>query len=168
MSDSGFYQPPSQARLWTIPIVSTLIASTITALPLVLSIPVLPPLGLMMALAWRLRRPEMWPAWMALPLGLFDDLFSGAALGTAMTLWTIVFLAIDAVDSRPLWRDYWLDWGIAACAILFCGLNQWTFALFTGGGGVFWPVLPQVGFAIILFPAMARICANLDSWRLSR
>jgi len=168
MADSDFYQPPSRARLSIIPIASTLIASAATALPLIVSVPAVPPLGLMMALAWRLRRPEMWAAWIALPLGLADDLLGGAALGSAMTLWTIVFLGIDAADSRPLWRDYWLDWWIAAGAILFCCINQWTFAVFTGGGGAFWPILPQIAFAIILFPAMARLCAVLDTWRLSR
>jgi len=168
MASPGFYEPPSRTRLWVIPIGSTLVGSALTAVPIVSQIHLLPPFGLMMALAWRLRRHEMWPAWIALPLGLADDLLSGAALGSAMTLWTIAFLAIDAIDSQPTWRDYWLDWRIAAGILLVCGVGQWMIAWFTGGGGLFWPVFPPIVFGILLFPAAARFCALLDRWRLSR
>jgi rod shape-determining protein MreD len=167
MEGPGFYEPPSRTRLWAIPIGSTILASALTALPLVSQFQLFPPFGLMLALAWRLRRPEMWPAWIALPLGLADDLFSGAAIGSAMTLWTIAFLAIDAADSKPTWRDYWLDWRIAAGILLICGFGQWALAVFTGGGGVLWPALPPIVFAILLFPAAARFCALLDRWRLA-
>jgi rod shape-determining protein MreD len=161
-------QRPSVARLWTVPIVSTLVASALDALPLVVSAPTLPPFGLLMALAWRLLRPEMWPAWIALPLGLADDLLTGAPLGSAGALWTFAFLGIDIADSRPMWRDHWLDWWIASIAILFCGFGGWAVDRFTAGGGQLLPLLPQLVLSILCFSPAAWVCARLDRWRLRR
>lgn len=159
---------PSHARLQLVPVLSTVAGSCVVLLPFVASAPVLPPFGLLVALGWRLLRPELWPAWVALPLGLADDLIGGAAPGTAMTLWTISFLAIDLVDTRPLWRDHWLDWWIASIAILFCAAAGWGIGLFVAGGGAFWPMIPPTLLAIFAFPPVARLCALLDRWRLSR
>lgn len=156
------------ARLWLVPIVSTLAASALGLLPIVASAPILPPFGLLMALAWRLLRPEMWSPWMALPLGLADDLIGGAPLGTAATLWTIIFLAIDIVDHRPMWRDFWLDWWLATLAILFCGLGDWAINAFVGGAALVTSWLPMAAVGVILFPAVAWTAARLDRWRLKK
>ena len=166
--ESDLLARPSAARLWLVPIASTLAGSALALLPAIVSVPVLPPLGLLMALGWRLLRPEMWPAWVALPLGLADDLIGGAPLGSAMTLWTIAFLGFDIADSRPMWRDHWLDWWLAAAAILLCALGAWGIAAFSGGAGALWTILPQTTLAILLFPPIARLCARLDTWRLRR
>jgi rod shape-determining protein MreD len=157
---------PGATRLQLVPVLSVLAGSAIGLLPCITTVPVLPPCGLLMALAWRLLRPELWPAWVALPLGLADDLVGGTALGSAMTLWTIAFLGIDMADHRPMWRDHWLDWWIATLALLFCEIGGWAVARFTAGGGAFWPLLPQLGLAILAFPPAARLCARLDHWRL--
>lgn len=160
---------PARVRLQAVPVASTLLGSCVGLLPFVVTAPILPPFGLLVALGWRLLRPELWAAWMALPLGLADDLITGAAPGTAMTLWTIVFLGIDLLDSRPLWRDHWLDWWIAAGAILFCALGQWAFGGFVaGGGGTLWPMIAPTILAILAFPPIARLCAALDRWRLTQ
>jgi rod shape-determining protein MreD len=164
--ESDLMRRPSSMRLRAVPIASTLIASAVTILPFVAQMPLVPPFGLLMALAWRLLRPEMWPAWIALPLGLVDDLLTGAPLGSAATLWTIAFLGIDIADSRPMWRDHWLDWAIAGVAILFCGFGSWAIDRFTAGGGHLTPVLPQIALAILCFPPVAWLCARLDRWRL--
>jgi rod shape-determining protein MreD len=161
-------QRPSSLRMRAVPIASTLAGSAVATLPLVTLAPALPPFGLLMALAWRLLRPEMWPAWIALPLGIADDLITGAPVGSAATLWTIAFLGIDIADSRPMWRDHWLDWWIAAAAILFCGFGAWAIDRFTAGGGNILPMLPQLVLSILCFPAAAWLCARLDRWRLRR
>ena len=85
-------------RVTIVPILSTLAGSAMALLPIIATEPIVPPFGLMMLLAWRLLRPEIWPVWAALPLGLADDLLSGHYLGTAMILWTIAFLALEWVD----------------------------------------------------------------------
>jgi len=166
--ESDLLGQPSRARLQAIPIVSTMIGSGVTLLPFIATAPVLPSFGLLMALGWRLLRPELWAAWIALPLGLADDLITGTPPGTAMTLWTISFLGIDMLDARPMWRDHWLDWWIAAAAILFCALGQWALGVFVSGGGALWPMIAPTILAILCFPPVARLCARLDRWRLAK
>jgi rod shape-determining protein MreD len=157
-----------RARARSVPVVSTILGSAVTLLPAVVVSPALPPFGLLMLLGWRLLRPELWPAWVALPLGLADDLIGGAPLGSAMTLWTLTFLALDLVDNHMVWRDYWIDWLVAAVAILFCLGGAWLFARYTGGGGSVLALVPQVAITIFCFPAVARLCVVLDRWRLAR
>jgi rod shape-determining protein MreD len=159
---------PSRLRLRIVPIASTIAASALAALPIVAQAPVLPPFGLIVALSWRLLRPEMWPAWIALPLGLADDLFTGAPLGSSAALWTVAFLGIDLADTRPMWRDHLLDWGLACLAILFCGIGGWLIDAFTAGAGSIAPLAWRLALGILCFPPLARICARLDRWRLRR
>jgi rod shape-determining protein MreD len=166
--ESDLLGQPSRWRLQAIPIATVLIGSCLTLLPFIATAPVLPPLGLLVALGWRLLRPELWAAWVALPLGLADDLITGTAPGTAMTLWTISFLWIDLIDARPMWRDHWMDWWIAIGAILFCGFGQWAIGYFVAGGGAFWTMIPPTLLAILCFPPIARLCALLDRWRLAK
>lgn len=137
-------------------------------LPIVATAPTLPPFGLLMALGWRLLRPEMWHPWMASLLGLADDLICGAPLGTSMTLWTIAFLGFDIVDTRPMWRDYWLDWWLASVAILFCGVGDWLITGFVSGAAPVWTILPTLAIGIVFYPAVVWICSRLDRWRLKR
>ena len=168
LDEADLVARPTATRLWLVPVLSVLAGSAVTLLPIVATAPVLPPFGLLVALGWRLLRPEMWPAWVALPLGLADDLIGGAPLGSAMTLWTVAFLGIDMADHRPMWRDHWLDWWLASLAITLCCVGGWAVARFTAGGGPLWPVLPQLALSILAFPPVARLCARLDRWRLGR
>ena len=154
------------ARLWLVPVLSTLAGSALSVSPFVVTVPLMPPLGLLMLVAWRLLRPEMWGAWVALPLGLADDLIVGAPLGSGMAVWTIVLLGLDVADHRLLWRDYWADWGLAIAALSFATLAAWAIALFSGGAGPPWTAAVQALFAALLFPTAARLCRMLDKWRL--
>lgn len=157
---------PARARL--VPVAATLAGSLLQTLPLIATAPVLPPFGLLMLLAWRLLRPELWLAWVALPLGLFDDLVSGEPLGSATALWTASFLLLDAVDDRLVWRDYWIEWAVAAGLIAFCMAGSWAATAITAGTGPFHMILPQMIITILCFPAAVRLCAVLDRWRLKR
>jgi len=157
---------PSRFRLEGTPVISVMLGSMLTALPIIAQSPVMPPVGLLLLLSWRLLRPELWQAWIALPLGLFDDLMSGQPLGSAMFLWTVTLIAIDSSERRLLWRDYWQDWLIAAIAIIVCLSGGLLFARLTGGGGTIDLILPQIVWSTLLFPFVARQCAWLDRWRI--
>jgi rod shape-determining protein MreD len=149
-----------------VPVLTTLFASALSALPVVADAPVLPPLGLLAVLGWRLLRPEMWGPWIALPLGLADDLLTGQVPGTAMASWTILFLALDILDERLMFRDYMLDWAIAAVAIAVAIVAA---VLASGMGAGHIPLfLPQMLLSILCFPLVERICAAIDRWRLQR
>jgi rod shape-determining protein MreD len=160
-----FAPPPTAFEQQLIPVVSVMLASLAPLLPMIVSAPVVPPFGFMMLLAWRLLRNDLWPVWAALPLGVFDDLFSGAPIGTAMALWTMAFVAIDAIDRRWVWRDHIQDWGIA---IAFVGVYLLLSLWLSGGKLPLVMLIPQLALAAFLFPVIGRTTAMLDRWRLGR
>ncbi|MBB4641496.1 rod shape-determining protein MreD [Rhizorhapis suberifaciens] len=163
---STIAQDRSRLRTQGTPIIMVMLGSAMTIMPMIAVTPALPPFGLLALLAWRLLRPELWPLWIAAPLGLFDDIMSGQPLGTAMFLWTVTLIGIEIASSKLLWRDYWQDWLIAAIAIIFCLLGGSYFARLAAGGGLMLVVLPQIVWSILLFPAVVRLCATVDRWRL--
>jgi rod shape-determining protein MreD len=100
-------EPASLWRMRFVPIATVMFASALPLmLPLVANSPVLPPLGLLFFLCWQLLRTEMWPVWIGLPLGLWDDLFSGQPIGTAVGLWTLASIAIHYSSQRIYWRGF--------------------------------------------------------------
>jgi rod shape-determining protein MreD len=154
-------------REW-VPLLTTLGASLLQALPVVVTSPVVPDFAFLVLLSWRLLRPEMWQAWMALPFGLFNDLVAGHPLGQSMALWTATFLACDLLDSRSGWRDYWLDWLFASLFVALYTAGEWRIAWWMGSRIPFEVVLPQLLLAIFCYPLVARLILWLDRWRLSR
>lgn len=157
----------ARVRGQVLPIISTILGSMMTLLPIVASSPVLPPFGLLMLLSWRLIRPELWPIWIGLPLGLVDDLFSGQPLGSAMLIWTVILLGIDQADRRILFRDYWQDWFIASIAIIVGLIGGLFTANAAGGNAKMMLIMPQMLVSVLMFPIVARFCVLLDRWRLS-
>ncbi|MGN6277630.1 MAG: rod shape-determining protein MreD [Sphingomonas sp.] len=147
-----------------VPIATVLLGSLLTIVPVITLNPALPPFGLMVLLAWRLLRPEVFPVWAAAPFGFFDDLVSGQPLGSAVFLWTVSFFAIEIFDTRLIWRDFWQDWLIAALALAFCLI---------GGRLIASPIaahvdtmlLVQILLSVSLFPLIARLVAWLDRKR---
>lgn len=156
-----------ETRRRLVPVIATLAGSATAAVPAVAPAPMWPPLGLLVLLAWRLLRPEIWPVWIGVPLGLADDLLTGQTLGTGMVTWTLCLLLIDAVEGRLLWRDYWQEWVLAALLIAFAVWGAWAIARFTGGLAPARALVPQVVISILCFPAVGRVCATLDNWRLA-
>lgn len=156
-----------RAQLSLIPSASVVAASLICLVPLIAQAPILPPIALMVFLAWRFLRPEIWPIWAGLPFGLFDDLITGSPIGSGMLLWTIILLTLDFAVNRAMWRDYWIDWLAATGALVFYIMADMVLTVFTGGGWVFAPLLPQIAAAILLFPLFLRLCARLDRRRFT-
>lgn len=161
---NAFAPERSPASSWAIPVASILVASTLTAIPVIATFPFLPPCGLLMLLAWRLLRQETVRIWAPLPFGLFDDLLSGQPLGSAMLLWTIGLLIIDLLDQRLVARDFVQDWVLAAGAIAFV-LIAGRLVASPLGAHVDTQLLGQVAISVLLYPVAARIVAWLDRKR---
>jgi rod shape-determining protein MreD len=151
-----------------VPLVTTLLAILLGLFPLVVTTPLLPDIGFLVLLTWRLLRPEIWVPVVALGLGLFDDLVSGHPLGQSMALWTSIFLAFDILDHRIDYKDFWFDWFYAAIAIFFHVAGIWYIAVLMDSHTPFTQLLPQIGFTILAYPVMARMVLGLDRWRLAR
>jgi len=151
-----------------VPFLSTLVAILLGLLPIVASAPLLPDFGFLMLVTWRLLRPEIWTPRMALGLGLIADLVSGDPLGQNMLLWTTAFLALDLVDTRLGFRDYWMDWLIAAAAIILYTIGGWYIGLLMGAQVRLAVMFPQIGLSILAYPVAAQLALALDRWRLMR
>lgn len=151
-----------------LPWLTILLGSLTPWLPIISPAPVLPPVGFMMLLAWRLLRPGLLPLWAGLPLGLFDDFYSGQPVGSGVLLFSLTLIAIELIEIRFPWRNFWLDW-LTASAILLIYLA--IAALFSGAELTLVQlrvILPQLVLSIVLFPVLARLVAHLDRLRLMR
>lgn len=154
--------PPGRAR--AIPWASVAAGSCMTALPMVATVPLMPPCGLLMLLAWRLHARFALRRWAAAPLGFFDDLVSGQPLGSAVLLWSVCFLSIELIDQRLADRQFWQDWLIAAGGIAFC-LVAGRFIAVPLAAHVDAAISIQTLAAAMLFPVAARIVAWIDRKR---
>lgn len=141
-------------------VASILGGSLVTLLPVVATVPFLPPFGLLMFLGWRLLRPGALPVWAAAPLGLFDDLVSGQPLGSAVLLWQLCSLMLDLVDTRLVTRDFWQDWLLAGGSIAVCLIAGRAFAT-SLSAHVDTVLIFQIVVSVALFPAATRLCTAL-------
>lgn len=151
-----------------IPWLTILLGSLTPLLPIVTPAPVLPPLGFLLMLSWRLLRPGLLPLWAGLPFGLFDDLFSGQPFGSGILLFSLALIAIELLDIRFPWRGFWQDWFVASgllAVYLVCA------ALVSGAAmdfGQFGALGPQFLLSVIAYPIIARMVSLLDRLRLLR
>jgi rod shape-determining protein MreD len=122
----------------------------------------------MLLLAWRLMRPGLLPSWAGLPLGAFDDLFSGQPFGSGILLFSLTLIGLEILDARLPWRSFWQDW-IIAIAVIAAYL---VVAALVSGAHVdrvmLLALIPQFGLAVLMFPIVARVVSMLDRLRLLR
>lgn len=149
-----------------LPWLTILLGSLTPWLPIIAAAPILPPFGLMFLLAWRLVRPGLLPLWAGLPFGFFDDLYSGQPFGSGILLFSLVLLAVELIEIRFPWRNFWLDW--ATATVVLAGYLAIT-AVLSGASLVQLTVIvPQLVLSTVLFPVVARLVAQLDRLRLMR
>lgn len=151
-----------------VPWASVLLASMVQILPVASGAPLMPPLGFLVLLCWRLIRPGLLPVWAGFPLGLADDLLSGQPFGSAILLWSVTLLVIELIETRLPWREFRLDWVLALVIIAAYLLAA---ALFSGAP-ITLPMLamlvPQFLLSALIYPILARMVAGLDRLRLTR
>lgn len=151
-----------------VPAASVLLASFLSALPIVSLTGWWPDIAFLVLIAWRLLRSDAWPAWWAAPLGLAHDILSGLPIGFSVVLWTAAMLLLDIADRRTMWRDYWLEWSLAALLLLAHELFQWQVAQWMGAGVPLFTIVPPLVIAVFAFPVAAWLVSRLDQWRLGR
>lgn len=153
---------------YSIPAITVVAASLLSALPIVSTSGWYPDFGFLVLIAWRLLRSDPWPAWWAAALGLANDLIIGTPIGMSVVLWSATMLLLDLVDRRTMWRDYWIEWGLAALLLLLGETFEWWIASLTGPVGSFASILPPLLIAIFAFPIAAWLVGRLDRWRVGR
>lgn len=152
-----------------VPAMSVIFGSLIAVLPIVSERGWWPDAGLLMLMGWRLLRADAWPAWWAALLGFANDLITGNPVGLSVALWAAFMVAMDILDRRTMWRDYWVEWAIASLFIALAEVAQWQVAAIMGA-----PLPlgnsagPAILISILCFPIAAYVAARLDRWRLGR
>jgi rod shape-determining protein MreD len=151
-----------------IPAACVAAASLLAALPIVSTNGWYPDFGYLALLSWRLLRSDPWPPWWAAPLGVINDLFTGNPLGFSIALWSATMLALDLIDRRTMWRDYWIEWGLAALFLTLDEWLQWQLAALAGARVPFSAMVPPLLVSICTFPVTAWLVSRIDRWRLGR
>jgi len=160
-------RPPPRLALY-LPAASLVFASLLAALPIVSTSGWYPDFGFLVLISWRLLRADPWPAWWAAPLGFVNDLFTGDPIGFSVALWSATMLVLDLIDRRTMWRDYWIEWVLAAVLIAINEWLQWRVAGFVGAAPPLAAIVPPLIISICLFPLVAWFVSRLDRWRLGR
>ena len=151
-----------------VPAASVVAATLLTALPIISTSGWFPDFGYLVFISWRLLRADPWPAWWAAPLGLINDLFTGYPVGLSVALWSATMLALDLIDRRTMWRDYWMEWVVAAVLLTIDQWLQWRVAAMSGADLPLWQMAPALVISICVFPVSAWIVSRIDAWRLRR
>jgi rod shape-determining protein MreD len=151
-----------------VPWLSILLASLTPLLPIIAPAPVVPPMGYLLMVTWRLQRPGLLPLWAGLPLGAFDDLLSGQPFGSGILLFSLTLIAIELLDIRFPWRGFWEDWVVAGGLLAAYLVAA---AMVSGAEiepGQLGALLPQFLLSMIAYPILARMVSLLDRLRLLR
>jgi rod shape-determining protein MreD len=157
---------PSPTLAIGTPWLTVMLFSLAPILPIIASAPVMPPLGFMLLLTWRQVRPGLLPVWAGVPLGIFDDIYSGQPFGSAVLLWTLAAIVLDLYEARFPFRHYLFDWlvsSVMVCAYLVLSL---VFANAAGASASVPVIVPQALTSILLLPLMGRLVSALDRFRL--
>ena len=77
-------------------------------------------------------------------------------------------LALDLIDRRTMWRDYWIEWVVAAVLIAIDEWLQWRVARAVGAAPEFIRMAPPIVISICVFPLFAWLISRIDAWRLGR
>ena len=149
---------------------ATVVAGTLLSLlPIVSATGWWPDCGLLMLLGWRLLRADGWPAWWAAPLGFVNDVVLGNPIGLSVAMWAAIMIAMDILDRRTMWRDYWIEWAIAAVVIALSEIAHWRLAAMMGADVPFnGSAGPAILVGVLCFPVAGFIASRLDRWRLGR
>lgn len=155
---------PSKILAITAPWLLVMLGSLSPAWPIIASGPVIPPLGFLLLVIWQQLRPGLFPIWAGLPLGLFDDLFSGQPFGSAVMLWSTAMIVLDLLEARFPWRSVVFNWLVAGCltvlylvsAAKIAGADSSSFIL----------LLPQTLLSILVCPMLALLVSLTDRFRL--
>lgn len=157
---------PSPLLAFATPWVLVMLGSMSPTWPIIASAPILPPLGFLLLVAWQQLRPGLFPVWAGLPLGLFDDLYSGQPFGSAVLLWSLAMLALDLMELRFPWRGFALNWLAASAFIAVYLLLTLQLANLGGGAAPISVLLPQLVLSVLAYPLAAKLVGLADRFRL--
>ncbi|HQV02809.1 MULTISPECIES: rod shape-determining protein MreD [unclassified Novosphingobium] len=157
---------PSPTLAIALPWLLVMLGSLSPVFPIVSSAALVPPFGFILLVAWQQLRPGLFPVWAGLPLGLFDDLYSGQPFGSAVLLWSASMIALDLLEVRFPWRGVELNWLAASGIVTLYIVLAAQLADLAGGNSSLLHMLPQIVLSILVYPIAARLVGAFDRFRL--
>ncbi len=158
---------PTPLLVYGMPWFSIMLASLTPLLPIITSAPLVPPLALMLLIAWYQLRPGLLPIWAGLPLGLWHDLFSGQPFGSAILLFSLTMIGLEIVEWQLPWRGFLQEWLFASLIVISYLVIGALFA-HPGDLGALLILGPQILLSLLAFPIINRAVGILDRLRLIR
>jgi rod shape-determining protein MreD len=67
-----------------------------------------------------------------------------------------------------MWRDYWIEWILAAVLLAIDEWLQWRLAGADNAHVPFSMMVPPLVISICVFPLSAWLVSRIDAWRLGR
>jgi rod shape-determining protein MreD len=148
-----------------VPLTVTVLCIMLSATPFgtMFGFAVLPAFGFAAIFYWTVNRPDIFPVWSVLALGIFQDLLLGDPLG----LWTAVYLVIYGVllSQRALFvggaaHSPWMGFAVFAA---LAGLLAWTFtSLYYGVAVPGGQLAFQMFITSLIYPLIRPIFAIID------
>lgn len=163
---SRINRTPSPIIARGLPWLTVMICSILPGLLLIASAPILPPLGFLAFVSWRQLRPGLMPVWAGLPLGFFDDLYSGQPAGSAVLLWSLAAIVLDEIEERLPWRNFLTEWLVAMALILAYIVLSLFIANIAGASTPVHVIVPQIVISLLFYPFVGRLVALADRIRL--
>ncbi|CCA93305.1 MULTISPECIES: hypothetical protein [unclassified Novosphingobium] len=158
---------PSPLVALTLPWISIMLASLVPGWAMIASAPVLPPLGFLFFISWQQLRPGLLPIWAGLPLGLFDDLFSGQPFGSAVLLWSLSAIVLEVIETRLPWRNFVTEWLVAIGLIVAYIVLSLALVNIAGAAAPIHVIVPQIVISVLSYPLVGLIVAKIDRIRLT-
>ena len=151
-----------------VPAALVVLASSLAVLPIMSLTGWWPNFGLLTLIAYRMLRADCFPAWWGAPLGFANDLLTGSPLGLSIALWPMIMLAMDLVDRRTQFRDYWIEWVVASLLIAVGEWAEWQATALAGAALPAKILAAPIIISILTFPVIGLIVWRIDRWRLGR
>ncbi len=118
---------------------------------------------LICAFYWIVHRPDLFPAWGAFLIGLFDDMLSGAPPGLNAFVLLLVHFTIVAQHKFFRGKAFWLIWAsfalVAAAAALSTALLIFAVAKVVVTPGAFFA---QMALTMAVYPAVAAVLGRVQ------
>ena len=164
---SRINRAPSPLLARSLPWLTIMLASLVPGWFMIASAPVLPPLGFLFFVCWQQLRPGLLPIWAGLPLGLFEDLFSGQPFGSAVLLWSFSAIVLEVIETRLPWRNFVTEWLVAIGLIIAYIVFSLALANIAGAAAPLHVVVPQIVISVLSYPVVGLIVAKADRIRLT-
>ena len=164
---SRINRAPSPLVARSLPALTIMLASLLPGWIMIASAPVLPPLGFLLFICWQQLRPGVLPIWAGLPLGLFDDLFSGQPFGSAVLLWSAAAIVLEIIETRLPWRNFLTEWLVAIGLIITYSVLSLALANIAGSAAPLHVIVPQIVISVLSYPLVGLVVAKLDRLRLT-